>query len=52
MLTTLLKPFDTFVIITTTFSSITLSVIGFGLIAIPISDATTCGLSIASENSL
>ena len=45
-ITTMLKSFDTFVIIATTSSSITLSLTGIGLIAIPISTATACGLSI------
>ena len=44
-LTTILKTFDTFVIIATTSSSITLSLTGIGLIAIPITTATACGLS-------
>ena len=42
---TILKPFDTFVIIATTSSSSTLSLRGIGLIAIPISTATASGLS-------
>ena len=46
MITTLLKSFATFVIIATTLSSITLSLTGIGLIVIPISTATACGLSI------
>ena len=48
-LTTILKSFDTFVIITTTSSSITLSLTGIGLIAIPISTARACGLSIGNK---
>ena len=48
-LTTILKSFDTFVIIATTSSSITLSLTGIGLIAIPISTATACGLSIGNK---
>ena len=48
-LTTILKSFDTFVIIATTSSSITLSLTGIGLIAIPISTATACGLSISNK---
>ena len=48
-ITTKLKSFDTFVIIATTSSSITLSLIGIGLIAIPISTATACGLSIGKK---
>ena len=46
-LTTILKPLDTFVIIATS-SSLTLSLTGIGLIAIPISTATACGLSIGN----
>ena len=42
---TLLKLFDTFVIIATTSNSVTLSLTGIGLIVIPISTATVCGLS-------
>ena len=48
-LTTILKSFDTFVIIATTSSSNTLSLTGFGLTAVPISTATACGLSIGSK---
>ena len=48
-LTTILKSFDTFVIIATTSSSIGLSPTGIGLIAIPISTATACGLSIGNK---
>ena len=48
-LTTILKSFDTFVIIATTSSSITLNLTGIGLIAIPISTATACGLSIGNK---
>ena len=48
-ITTKLKSFDTFVIIATTSSSITLSLTGIGLIAIPISTATACGLSIRNK---
>ena len=46
---TILKTFDTFVFIATTSSSITLSVTGIGLIAIPISIATACGLSLGNK---
>ena len=46
-LTAILNSFDTFVIIATTSSSITLSLTGIGLIAIPVSTATGCGLSIS-----
>ena len=48
-LTTKLKSFDTFVIIATTSSSFTLSVTVIGLIAIPKSTATACGLSIGNK---
>ena len=48
-ITTILKSFDTFVIIAKTSSSITFSVTGIGLIAIPISTATACGLSIGNK---
>ena len=49
MLTTILESFDTFVIIATKTTSITLSVTGIGLKAIPISTATTCGLSFTNK---
>ena len=45
-LTTKLQSFDTIVTIATTTSFITLSLTGIGLIAIPISTATACGLLI------
>ena len=48
-LTTILKSFDTFVIIATTSSSITLSFTGIGLIVIPISTASACALSIVNK---
>ena len=48
-LTTILNSFDTIVVIATTSASITLSVTGIGLIAIPISTATACGLSITNK---
>ena len=48
-LTIILKSFDTFVIIATTSSSITLSLTGIGLIAILIPTATACGSSISNE---
>ena len=48
-ITTILKSFDTFVIIATTSSSITFSLTGIGLIVIPISTATACGLSIGNK---
>ena len=44
-----MKSFDTFLIIATTSSSITLSPTGIGIIAMPISTATTCGLSIGNK---
>ena len=46
---TILKSFDTFVIIATTSSSITLSLTGISLIAIPISTASACALSIGNK---
>ena len=49
MITSRLKSFDTFVIIATNSSSFPLSLTAFGLIAIPISSATACGLSIGDE---
>ena len=49
MFTTILKSFNTFASIATTTSSINLSVTGTGLIAIPISAATTCGLSVGNK---
>ena len=45
-ITTILKSFDISVIFATTSSSITLSLTGMRLIAMPISTATACGLSI------
>ena len=48
-ITTKLKPIDTFVIIATTSSSITLSLTGIGLIVIPISTASACALSIGNK---
>ena len=48
-LTTILKSFDTFVIIATTSSSITLSLTGVGFIVIPISTASASALSIGNE---
>ena len=48
-LTTVLKSIGTIVIIATTTSSITLSLTGFGLNAIPISIVTACGLSVVNE---
>ena len=49
MLTILLKSFDSFVIIATTSSSITLSLTGIGLIVILISTALACALSIGNK---
>ena len=48
-LTTKLKSFDTFVIIATTSSSITLSLARIGLIVIPITTASACALSIGNK---
>ena len=48
-ITTILKSFDTIVIIATTSSSITLSLTGIGLIVLPISTETACGLSIGNK---
>ena len=49
MITTILKSFNTFVIIALTSSSITLSLTGIGLIVKPFSTATECGLSITNK---
>ena len=46
---TILKTFDTFVIIATTSSSITLSLSGNGLIVIPISTASYCALPVGNK---
>ena len=48
-LTTILKTFDTFVIIATTTNSITLGLMGLGLIVIPISTGMACGLTISNN---
>ena len=48
MITTKLKSFDTFVIIATTSSSITLSFTGIGSIVMPISTGIGCGLTISN----
>ena len=48
-ITTILKSFDTFVIIATTSSSVTLSLTGIGLIVIAISTASACALSIGNK---
>ena len=45
----IIKSFETIVIIATTSSSITFSPTGIGLIAVPISTATACGLSISNK---
>ena len=49
MTTIMLKSFDTFLIIATTSSSTMLSLTAIGLVAIPISTATACGLSIRNK---
>ena len=49
VLTTILKSFDTFVIIAATSSSNALSPIGISLIVIPISTGVACGLTISKE---
>ena len=49
-ITTILKSFDKLVFIATTSSSITLSLTGIGLIAIPtLSSGIACGLTISNE---
>ena len=48
-MTTILKAFDIIVTIATTSSSISLSLTGFGLIVIPISNSIACGLSITNK---
>ena len=48
-ITTIIKSFDRFDFITTTSSSITLSLRGIGLILIPISSGTACGLSVGNK---
>ena len=48
-LITILKSFDTFVIIATTSSSITLSLTGIGLIEIPITTGIANGLTISDK---
>ena len=48
-LTTKLKSFDTFVIVATTSSSITLSLTEIGCLDVPISTALACGLSIGNK---
>ena len=49
LLTTLIKPFDTFVIIATTSSTFTVSVTGIGLKVIPTSAAVACGISTSNK---
>ena len=49
MITTLLKSIGTNIFIATTSSSSTLSLIGIGLIAIPISSGISCGLTISNK---
>ena len=49
MITTIRKSFDIIAIIATTTSSITLNLTGIGVIAIPISTATACGLSSSNK---
>ena len=49
MLTTLLKSFDTIVILATSSSSITLSLTGIALIVIPISTGIACGLTTSKK---
>ena len=49
MLTTISKSSDTVVFIVTASSSITISVTRIGFIAMPISTATACGLSIGNK---
>ena len=45
MFTTILKSFDTYVVIVKTSSSFTLPLTGFGLLVKPVSSSTACGLS-------
>ena len=48
-ITTVPKTIDTFIVVATTSSSITLSLTGIGLTVIPKSTATACGLSIGNK---
>ena len=48
-ITTSLESFDAFVVLATTSTSDTLSLTRIGLIVIPISTATACGLSIGNK---
>ena len=49
MLTTILKPFDTFVILATKSCSITLSLTRIGFLALPISTPTACVISVGNK---
>ena len=49
ILSSILKSFDTIVVIATTSISIALSLTGFGLIVIPISSSIACGLTINNK---
>ena len=49
MITTILKQFDTLVIIATTSSSITLSFTGIGLIVVLICTGIACGLAVSKN---
>ena len=49
MLTTIIKTIDTFAIIATTSSSVTLSLTGFGFLVNPISSSIACGLTIITK---
>ena len=49
MLSTILKSFDTIVIVATTSSSIMLSLTRIGLIVISISTGKACGLTISNK---
>ena len=49
MLTTVLESIDTFVLIATTSSSITLSLRGISLIVVPILTGRSCGLTISNN---
>ena len=52
MLTKILKSIDTYVIIPTQSTSITISVTGIGLFATPLSTASACGLSISEKSNI
>ena len=49
LLTTILKSIDTFVINATIYTSITLSLTRIGLIVIPVSTGTACGLTFSNK---